>query len=165
MSTATESHTAAHGVPAPALGPAVARVPDSRTLAALAHASTLLHDVALLMGLDEIDATQVAHDGLLAINERLLSVAPVVSAELPAALLISLITDITGEGEEHAPAQVLQHAPGMLAAHRAALGMSPEGAWLIHRSIDLDGLDARTLMRELMLTRWLEALLSQSSIH
>ncbi len=165
MNTATQIQAAAHGMPATPLAPPVVRVTEPPTQPVLAHASALLREVALLMGLDEADAAQVAHDGLLAINERLLSVAPVLSAELPASLLISLITDISSDGEEHAPAQVLQHAPGMLAAHRAALGMSPEGSWLIHRSIDLDGLDARKLMRELMITSWLEALLSRSSTH
>jgi hypothetical protein len=165
MSTATQSHAAALGMHAASIAPAAVPAVDSRVQAVLARAATLLREVATLMGLDEIDATQVAHDGLLAVNDRLLSLEPVVSEKLPDGLLISLITDINGLGEEHAPVKILQHAPGMLAAHRAALGMSPEGAWLIHRSIDLDGLDARGLMRELMVTSWLEALLLQSSIH
>jgi hypothetical protein len=136
----------------------------SRSRAVLVQAAQILRQVAAMLGLDRHDAEEVAKDGLIALDERLLSVTPVVREDGPSAWLITLITNIADEGEHDALVNLLQHVPGLLVAHRAALGMSPEGKWLVHRSVDFDGMDPPTLMRELLATRWLEALLARQSV-
>jgi hypothetical protein len=142
-----------------------ARQTEEATHSVLANVAALLHDTAMALGMDEADALEVARDGLLAIDERLLSIVPVVADDAPAALLITLMTEIDIFGEAHPPVKVLQHAAGMLVAYRASLGLSTEGMWLIHRSVELDGMDTQALIRALMITRWLEPMLAQSALH
>jgi hypothetical protein len=138
---------------------------DPAVPAVLARVADLLRDTALTLGMDDADAREVARDGLLAIDERLLSVVPVVADDAPATLLITLMTEIDIFGEAHPPVKVLQHASGMLVAYRASLGLSTEGMWLIHRCVEFDGMDSQALIRALMITRWLEPMLAQSSLH
>jgi hypothetical protein len=142
-----------------------ARREDDTAQTILANVAALLHETAMALGLNDSDAREVARDGLLAMDERLLSVVPVVAADAPASLLITLMTEIDIFGDGHPPAKVLQHASGMLVAYRASLGLSAEGMWLIHRCVELDGMDSPALIRALMVTRWLEPMLAQSALH
>jgi hypothetical protein len=132
---------------------------------ALARASELLREVALLMGMSSSDADEVAKSGAIQVNGRSLVFTPAVCEDAPTMLLITLITAIAADTHEGAPSNILPHAPGFLIAHRASLGLSPDGEWLIHRSIDMQGMQAPALSRAIVATRWLEALLVEQSIH
>jgi hypothetical protein len=129
----------------------------------VAHTSRILQETGALLGLNERDCRQIAQAGMLLLNDRLLTVAPVTCEGMAPTLQITLVTNVDSHTPGQRPADLLPQAPGLLAVYRAALGLAPTGHWLIHRNIDIAGMSASSLLRDLTLTLWLEPVLQMQT--
>ncbi len=117
--------------PRPPVAPDSAQPPQpsyQRQLALVAAASKLL-------GLSDADAKEVQRSGLLAVADKTVAVTPLPDrTDGLFALLITVDTAcaVTPSGPT-AVLAVLAHAPSTLMAFSAAIGVSPQGQWLVHR--------------------------------
>jgi hypothetical protein len=103
------------------------------------RASALAGAAAIHLGLSEADADTVYREGLFAVAGVTVAVVPV--AEVDDGSLLLLLTADTGRavsGMTSAMAEsMLQQAPGLLLSYAVALGSSPDGHWVVNRSIKL----------------------------
>jgi hypothetical protein len=131
---------------------------------ALAQVGDLLRAAGRHMGLCNADADEMARSGELSLGDRAIVLTPVCWQDAAAQLLVTLVTGLSIDAPGGAAQTVLAHAPALLLAYRSTVGLSQGGDWLLHRTIDLEGVDAPALVDTLAETRWLEALLAEQSI-
>lgn len=143
--------------------PIEARTIDTASQLDITH--DLTRSAAEILGLDHEAAAQAAADGAIVIDGALVTVAPLslVVAEEPSrtgALMVSVDTGLLLQdlGMQVA-AELLAHAPGLLAVFEATIGCSPDGTLMLHRVVKADALAAADLAHCLLATRRLTQLL------
>jgi hypothetical protein len=103
------------------------------------RAGALAGAAAIHLGLSEADADTVYREGLFAVAGLTVAVVPV--AEVDDGSLLLLLTADTGRALSSMTSvmagAVLQQSPGLLLSYAVALGSSPDGHWVVNRSIKL----------------------------
>jgi hypothetical protein len=110
----------------------------------LARVTALVEAAAKQLGLNDADAALVGQSGLLTVANRTVAVIPLTDREDGiVSLLLSVDTDQEIRMED--VATVLQHAPGALVSFSAAMGASPDGKWVLHRSLSVNATESAVL--------------------
>jgi hypothetical protein len=131
---------------------------DQRTAAAkppalLSAAATLTRAAAKVLGLGDADAATVGDSGLISIAGKRVMLIPLAEGgtEQELGFLISVHTGSRMDAEgSTAPLAVLQHTPGALLSFNAAVGVSPDGEWLLHRHLRVGADGAQALAEATM---------------
>jgi hypothetical protein len=115
----------------------------------LARVTELVESAAKQLGLNDADAAAVGHSGLLTVAGRTVAIIPLTDRDDgQLSLLLSVDTDRVISASE--VTQVLQHAPGALVSFSAAMGSSPEGKWVLHRSLSVSSSDGVVLAEAIL---------------
>jgi hypothetical protein len=122
--------------------------------ALVSQASSLVSASAIHLGLNPTEAEQVAHQGLIEVVDKKVSIVPVKQTEDGnISLLLSVDTEraigITPSAE---PRAVLQHTPGALLAFSAGIGCTPSGNWVVHRAVSLHTSQSQELAEAILST-------------
>jgi hypothetical protein len=116
----------------------------------LERVTNLVESAAKQLGLSETDAVAVGKSGLLTVANRVVAIIPLSDGEHGRlSLLLSVDTDQTIVVDD--VANVLQHAPGALVSFSAAMGASPDGKWVLHRSLSV-GPDEGSVLADAVLS-------------
>lgn len=144
--------------------PAEAQSKDAASQLHMAH--HLTRGAAEILGLDHQAAVQAAVEGALVIDGALVTVAPLsllMDDGLPGTQVLLMVSVDTGlllqDLGMQAAAELLAHAPGLLAVYDSTIGCSPDGSITLHRRVKVDELAAADLAHCLSSTRRLTHLL------
>jgi hypothetical protein len=117
--------------------------------------SVLIQGAAAQLGLDAESAALAGRTATLNSGDSTIAMLPIERADDGTlALVISVQTRLpvkVGGGPGDAVA-VLQHAPGALHAFSASIGATPDGCWVLHRSVRVAADDAQALASHLLQT-------------
>jgi hypothetical protein len=114
--------------------------------------SDLATNAAQHLGLQAQAATTVGQEGLIAVGERVVAIMPVLDGgNGKPCLMLCVDSGIAIAGmDSDRISQVLQMTSGLLAAFSAAIGSSPEGHWVIYRSLAASQLQSRDLAEAIL---------------
>ena len=104
------------------------------------NTTSLIERTALQLGLDEASARLAGKTFTLKCGERTIAIVPMppndnTSDELSLVLSVQTNVPLLPTGQVGDAVTVLQHAPGVLHAFAASLGATPEGFWVVLRTV------------------------------
>jgi hypothetical protein len=114
--------------------------------------SDLATSAAQHLGLDAQAAATIGQEGLIAVGERVVAIMPVLddgNGKPCVMLCVDSGIPIAGMDSPRI-SQVLQMTSGLLAAFSAAIGSSPEGHWVIYRSLPASQIQSRDLAEAIL---------------
>lgn len=100
--------------------------------------ATLAKSVALHLGMDAVSADLVGNTATLTSGDKTITLVPLGETDdgaLSLMLSVSTTLPVAATPEGLPASQVLLHAPGALSAHSVALGATPDGHWMLCRSL------------------------------
>jgi hypothetical protein len=106
------------------------------------------------LGLDADAAAAIGRDGLIAIGARTVAVLPVIDdGHGQPCLMLCVDSGIPIAGmDSDRISQLLQTASGLLAAFSAAIGSSPEGHWVVYRSLPASQVQSQDLAQAILVS-------------
>lgn len=131
-------------------------VPRAQALSAddrfVRRVSDLATSAAQHLGLDAKAAAAIGEDGLIAVGERVVAILPVLDDGngRPTVMLCVDSGMAIADSDADRISQVLQMSSGLLAAFSAAIGSSPEGRWVIYRSLPASQIQSRDLAEAIL---------------
>lgn len=131
---------------------AVPRAPDSADDRFVRRVSDMAASAAQHLGLDAQAAATIGQEGLIAIGERVVAIMPVPDdGNGKPCLMLCVDSGIPIAGmDSQRISQVLQMTSGLLAAFSVAIGSSPEGHWVIYRSLPASQIQSRDLAEAIL---------------
>jgi hypothetical protein len=102
------------------------------------RAATLAKSVALHLGMDAASADLVGNTATLTSGDKTITLLPLGQTDdgaLSLMLSVSTTLPIAAPPDGLPATQVLLHAPGALSAFSVALGATPDGHWMLYRSL------------------------------
>jgi hypothetical protein len=150
MAHITGSSVSESKVPLPGAVPRAAAVSaDDRFVR---RVSDLATSAAQHLGLNAESAATIGQEGLIAVGERVVAIMPVLddgNGKPCVMLCVDSGIPIAGMDSPRI-SQVLQMTSGLLAAFSAAIGSSPEGHWVIYRSLPASQIQSRDLAEAIL---------------
>ncbi|MFN3495212.1 MAG: hypothetical protein ACK40L_11960 [Hydrogenophaga sp.] len=131
--------------------------PQGSTTLLAQRAQQLVRAVATELGLDPEAADQAAAASMLGADDKTVMFLPLGLTDAGALSLVLGV--VTSRSINQGPAasasavsSLLQHAPGLLSAYSAALGTTPDGRWVLYRSLVAGTQDVRQVAETVQAT-------------